>query len=497
MNAPTGLRPRHRPRHPRPPAHVPIGATGTAPRGAGIVLFACCFSLIMTQIDATAVNVALPAMGRDLGGGIGALQWVAEGYVLALACLGVTGGGIGDRYGRRTVYLIGLTTFTLASLGCGLAPDLPALIGFRVLQGVGASMLMPVTLAIIAHTFDDPAARTRAIGVWAGSSGVAAAAGPLVGGALVDAAGWRSIFVLNVPIGALGLVLARRHVPESRADRPRPFDVPGQVWWILAAAGLTYSLIHTSSAGWLSDSGLLMLGATVVAALCFGAAESRSRHPLIDPALYRDRAFTGASLLAVLDYLVFNGILFISSLQLQQVQGLSPMQAGVRLLPAPVALALGSVAAGRLAPRHGPRPVLLAAALATTTASALLILTGVHADPLRAEPAYLLLGAGLGLANPLLTDTAMIAMPRSRAGVASATVGTSRQLGSVLGVAVMGSLATTRGMRGGEVMPGGAAALEPGPAYWAAAAVAVSALLLTAWLAPRPPAPPAPAQRAA
>lgn len=456
---------------------------GATPRQAALVLAICCFSLVMTQIDATAVNVALPAMGRDLGGGISALQWVVDGYVLALACLGVTGGGLGDRYGRRTVYLIGLAVFTLASLACGAAPGLPALIAARVVQGVGASMLMPVTLAIIAHTFDDPAARTRAIGVWAGSSGVAAAAGPLVGGALVAAAGWRAIFVLNVPIGVAALVLTRRWVPESRAERPRAFDPAGQALWILTTAGLTYALIHASSGGWLSAAGLSAFGVALTAAVCFGVVESRSRHPLIDPALYRNRAFAGASLLAVLFYLAVNGTLFISSLHLQQVQGLSPMQTGLRLLPAPAALVLGSVAAGRLAPRVGPRPILLAAAVVLSAASALLVAGGENAELLSSESAYLLLGAGLGLANPLLTDIAMAAMPRARAGVASATVGTSRQLGAVLGVAVMGSLATGHGVRTGRTATHAALPpmLDARPAYVATVAVALLALLTTAW----------------
>lgn len=443
----------------------------------------------MTQIDATAVNVALPTIGHDLGGGISALQWVVDGYVLALACLGVTGGGLGDRFGRRTVYLVGLAVFTLTSLACGAAPDLPALITARVLQGVGASMLMPVTLAIIAHTYDDPAARTRAIGVWAGTSGVAAAAGPLIGGALVAAVDWRAVFVLNVPIGALGLFLTRRYIPESRAERPRPFDAAGQVLWILTTASLTYALIHASSAGWQSTPGLLLFGTAAVAAVCFGVAETRSRHPLIDPALYRNRAFAGASLLAVLFYLVFNGILFIGSLQLQQVQALSPMQTGLRLLPAPAALALCSSAAGRLAPRLGARPILLSAATALTAGSALLVLAGRAAGPLPAESAFLLLGAGLGLANPLLTDTAMAAMPRTRAGVASATVGTSRQLGSVLGVAVMGTLATVHSPQTGHIATRTTPMLDTRPGYLAAAAAALVAVLVTTWSTPRRPAP--------
>jgi EmrB/QacA subfamily drug resistance transporter len=448
------------------------------------VLLVCCFSTFMAQLDATAVNVALPAMGRDLGGGLAASQWVVDGYVLALACLAVTGGGLGDRFGRRKVYRVGLTVFTCGSLACAAAPALPALLTARVVQGVGASMLMPVTLAIIAHTFDDPAARSRAIGLWAGASGLAAAAGPLLGGGLVTAAGWRSIFWVNVPIGALALFLTRRYVPESRAAQPRPFDAAGQTLWVLATAILTYALIHAPSSGWLSGTSVLLFGAAVCAALGLVVVESRSAHPLIDPRLYRDRVFAGVSVLAVLFFLAVNGTLFISSLILQRVHGLSPVQTGLRLLPAPAALALGAMVSGRLAPRAGNRPILLSATTALSAACLLLALTGDGTSPALSEPAYLLLGSGLGLANPLLTDIAIAAMPRSRAGVASATVGTSRQLGSVLGVAIMGSLAA-HGSQTARLAKHAELTLDPRPAYLAATAVALVALCTAVAGAPR------------
>jgi MFS family permease len=434
----------------RPGARPRAGA-----RPGAMVLLVCCFSTFMAQIDATAVNVALPAMGRDLGGGLAASQWVVDGYVLALACLAVTGGGLGDRFGRRKVYRVGLTVFTCGSLACAAA-----------------------------HTFDDPTARSRAIGLWAGASGLAAAAGPLLGGGLVTAAGWRSIFWVNVPIGALALFLTRRYVPESRAAQPRPFDAAGQTLWVLATAILTYALIHAPSSGWLSGTSVLLFGAAVCAALGLVVVESRSAHPLIDPRLYRDRVFAGVSVLAVLFFLAVNGTLFISSLILQRVHGLSPVQTGLRLLPAPAALALGAMVSGRLAPRAGNRPILLSATTALSAACLLLALTGDGTSPALSEPAYLLLGSGLGLANPLLTDIAIAAMPRSRAGVASATVGTSRQLGSVLGVAIMGSLAA-HGSQTARLAKHAELTLDPRPAYLAATAVALVALCTAVAGAPR------------
>ncbi|MEV4113719.1 MFS transporter [Nonomuraea sp. NPDC049695] len=408
-----------------------------------LTLLTCCFSLFMAQLDATAVNVALPSIGKDLGGGISDLQWVVDAYVLVLACLGLSGGGIGDRYGRRRVYRIGLIVFSLASLGCGLAPTLGVLIAFRMVQAAGASMLMPVTLSIITNTFVAPAARTRAIGTWMAAGGVAAGVGPLIGGALTSALGWQAIFWINVPVGALALTLTRLYVTESRAAERRSLDIAGQAFLGCSLAALSYALIEAPRVGWASTLTLMLLAGAGLGALCFVAVEFRTDRPLIEPRYFRDRAFAGAAGIAVLTYLAVMGAQFLSSLYLQQVRGLSPPAAGAMLLPTSVALAAASPLAGRLTARYGPRPVVVAATVFLVGGLALLAETTPSTSPAFLIIAYLLIGVGWGSLNPPLTGVAVNTMPRDQAGVASAAVGASRQLGAVLGVAVMGSLTTT------------------------------------------------------
>jgi len=334
------------------------GVSDPAGRRPRLILLICCFSLFMAQLDATVVNVGLPAIGRDLHAGIADLQWVVDAYVLALASLVMSSGAAGDRVGRRRVFRVGLLTFTLASLACSLAPSFGVLIAFRLLQGAGASMLMPVTLSIIANTFPDPRRRAEAIGVWAGVAGLSAAAGPLLGGALVDFVGWRAIFWVNLPIGALALVLSGRFVPESRAAQPRPADLPGQALIGAFIAALTYGLIQAPAHGWGSPATLALLAVVVVTLAGFVTVELRTATPLFDVRLLRRPPLAGATAAAVLAYTAVMGFLFLNTLYLQQVRGLSPILAGLTILPFPAALVLASPLAGRLAGRHGPRALI-------------------------------------------------------------------------------------------------------------------------------------------
>ncbi|MGH3208079.1 MAG: MFS transporter [Trebonia sp.] len=423
------------------PATVP-----SAPRprpDPRLTLLACCFSLFMAQLDATAVNVALPSIGTDLGAGISGLQWVVDGYVLVLACLAMTGGGLGDRYGRRRVYRIGLATFSLASLGCSLMPTIVGLVGFRMVQAIGAAMLMPVTLSIVSNTFHEPVARARAIGIWAAAAGVAAGVGPIVGGALASGLGWRAIFWINLPIGALALLLTGRYVPESRAAEPRRPDLIGQAVLAVTLATLTYALIEAPRWGWGSTTTLTILAGAAIGMLCFAVVESRVGQPMIEPRYLRDRRFAGAGGIAVLTHLAVMGFLFLNSLYLQQVRDMSPLAAGAALLPVSLALAAVSPLAGRLTGRYGPRPVLVFASACLIAGLAILARSTPSTALMLLATAYVLIGAGWGLLNPPLTNVAVDTMPRDQAGVASAAVGTSRQLGAVLGVAVMGSLTIT------------------------------------------------------
>jgi EmrB/QacA subfamily drug resistance transporter len=428
-------------------ARESVAVTASADPAAGrprLVLAICCFSLFMAQLDATAVNVALPAIGRDLHAGISGLQWVVDGFVLTLGSLAMSSGAAGDRRGRRLVFRRGLVVFTAASLACSLAPDLRWLIGARMVQGAGASMLMPVTLAIIAATFTEARQRAQAIGLWAAAAGLAAAAGPLLGGVLATTAGWRSIFWINLPVGLVGIALTSRYVPESRSATPRPADLLGQASIIAFVATLTYALIEAPDQGWASAGTLALFSAASCALAAFTAIELRSAAPMIDVRLLARPALAAAIAAAVLAYLALMGFLFLNALYLQQARDLSPVRAGLAIVPFPAALAVTSPLAGRLLARCEPQ--LLIGAGGTAIAAGLFALLGAGtATPYLALcGVYLLLGTGWGLLNTPVTNLAVSSMPRQQAGVASALAGSARQVGTVLGVALLGSLASTR-----------------------------------------------------
>ena len=421
-----------------------MAATASAVAGRRrLILAICCFSLFMAQLDATAVNVALPRIGQDLHAGITGLQWVVDGFVLALGSLAMSAGAAGDRLGRRRVFRRGLVVFTAASLACSLAPDLGWLIGARVAQGAGASMLMPVTLAIIAATFTDSRQRAQAIGLWAATAGIAAAAGPLLGGVLATTAGWRAIFWINLPVGLAGVTLTTAFVPESRSVIPRPADLPGQAGVAVFVATLTYALIQAPDQGWNSPLTLVLFAGAGCALAGFAAAELRSPAPMIDVRLLARPALAAAIAAAVLAYLALMGFLFLNALYLQQARGLSPIRAGLAILPFPAALAVTSPLAGRLLARRQPH-LLIGAGGAVITAGLLALLGAGTATPYPLLCViYLLLGTGWGLLNTPVTSLAVSAMPAQQAGVASALAGSARQVGTVLGVALLGSLAST------------------------------------------------------
>lgn len=425
----------------------PMAVAASAGPAAGrprLVLAVCCFSLFMAQLDATAVNVALPTIGRDLHAGISGLQWVVDGFVLTLGSLAISSGAAGDRRGRRLMFRRGLVVFTVASLACSLAPNLGWLIGARMVQGAGASMLMPVTLAIIAATFTDVRQRAQAIGLWAATSGLAAAAGPLLGGVLTTTAGWRSIFWINLPVGLAGVALTSRYVPESRAAAPRPADLPGQASIIAFIATLTYALIQAPDQGWASARTLALFSAAGCALAAFTTVELRRAAPMVDIRLMARPAMTAAIAAALLAYLALMGFLFLNALYLQQARGLSPVRAGLAVVPFPAALAATSPLAGRLLARCQPQPLIGAGGAAIAAGLFALLGTGPGTPYLALCGVYLLLGAGWGLLNTPVTNLAISSMPRQQTGVASALAGSARQVGTVLGVALLGSLASTR-----------------------------------------------------
>jgi EmrB/QacA subfamily drug resistance transporter len=401
-------------------------------------------ALFITALDSTILNVALPTIGRDFHAGVSGLQWTIDAYSLVLASLLLLAGSTGDRLGRRKMFQIGLVLFGLGSLACALAPNLGSLIVFRMLQAIGGSLLQPNALSILTNVFTDRRERARAIGIWGGVFGIAAACGPIIGGFLVDTVGWQAIFLVNIPVVIMTFVLLARYAPESRARRPRRVDPPGQILIIVALASITSAIIEGPQRGWGSTVilGLFALGA--LALLAFIAVEQRRREPLIELRFFRSPPFAGAASMATLAFLILSGFLFLNTLELQEVRGDSALLTGVATLPATLMMAIGSPLTGRWVARRGTRVPLVVSGLAFAASALILTQLGPHASYLTLAVAYALLGAGFAMVNPPITNIAVAGMPMAQAGVASAVASSSRQLGNVLGVALVGSLLASR-----------------------------------------------------
>jgi len=435
---------------------VPVGGAGSgisiAPakrtRHPHLILAICCTSLLIVGMDVTIVNVALPAIQKDFHAHLAGLQWILDAYTLVVASFLMLAGSMSDRFGRRRVFQIGLGVFTLGSLLCSRSGTIEQLIGFRALQGLGASMLNPVALSIIANAFPDPRARARAVGIWGAVAGLSLGIGPLIGGALTETIGWRSIFWINVPIGIIAALLAARFVPESKAARVRAFDPGGQALVLIGLATLTWGVIEGPHAGW--GSGLILgLFVTAAAALVtFVLYEPRREHPLLDLRFFHSVPFSSATVLAVSAFSCFAGFLFLNALYLQQVRGYSALHTGLFTLPLAIAMIVCAPWSGRLVGTHGPRPSLLVAGVGLLAAT--LILTGLNQQTpvVWLAVAYALFGVGLGMVNPAITNSAVAGMPLSQAGVAAAIASTSRQVGAALGVAVSGTVVSASRVHG-------------------------------------------------
>jgi EmrB/QacA subfamily drug resistance transporter len=396
----------------------------------------------MAAIDATVVGIALPALGRQFHAPLVSLQWVVTGYMLALASLLLVGGTLGDQLGRRRMFCLGVIWFSAASAACAAAPNSTALVVTRVLQGIGAALLVPGSLAIIQASFV-PDDRGKAIGLWSGLGGVATAAGPLLGGYLISAASWRWIFLINVPLGVVVLALALRHVPESRQERTESrIDLLGATLTVLALAGTTYALIEGPSKGWVSAPVLGLLSLGVFGGCAFVAVERRVRAPMVPLQVFRQRQFTVTNVLTLLVYAALGGTLFLLPVELQVVDGYSALSAGMALLPLTAVMFLLSARSGRLASRIGPRlqmsvgPILIGGGLAmlSRTASDSSYLSG-------ALPAVLVLGLGLAVTVAPLTATALGSVADDRAGLASAVNNDVARVGGLIAVAVIPALA--------------------------------------------------------
>ncbi|MEV5238928.1 MFS transporter [Streptomyces cinnamoneus] len=406
------------------------------------VLAVCALSMFLVGLDTTIVNVGLPVIGDGLGVGTRSLEWVVDAYTVVLASLLVVSGALADRFGRRRVFQCGLLVFGVASLACAVAPSFGLLVAARALQGIGASMLSPVALAIVVNAMPDPRERARAIGVWASVFGLSMAAGPVTGGALISAFGWRSVFWINAPVVVAALVLVAVFVPESRGRRARRLDLPGQVLLTLTLCVSVAVLIEGPRIGWLSPLAVGGYALIAVTAAGFARVELRQSEPLMDLGLFRRPLFAASVLGAVAVFVALNVTLLLNTLYLQHARGWTPLATGTATLPLALGATLCAPWSGTLVARLGPRRPLVLAGGFTTAGGLCMVNLGPDTDVLLLLLAYLLIGIGFGFANAPITNTAVSGLPPSRAGVAGAITSTARQVGSAIGIAVAGGLAS-------------------------------------------------------
>jgi len=436
------------------------------------VLAAAVLGSAVAAIDSTVVGIALPAIGRNFALPVSSLQWVVTSYLVALSGLLLVGGALGDRYGRRRIFVVGVAWFALSSLICALAPDAGVLIAGRALQGVGGALLTPGSLAILQASFT-PDDRPRAIGAWSGLGGVATAIGPFAGGFLISAVSWRLIFLINLPLAALVVVIATRHVPETRdPNATGRVDVVGAVLVTSGLVGLAAGLIEAPSHGWSSGLVMGMLAVAVVAFIAFLVAERREPHPMLPLAIFRSRQFSATNVVTFVVYAALGGALFLLPVQLQQVSHYTPVEAGTSLLPLTAVMLALSARSGALAARIGPRLQMAVGPVVVGGGMVLLRLIGPSGDYVtEVLPGVLLLALGLAITVAPLTSTALSSAAVEHAGMASAVNNDVARAGGLIAVALLPALsglsghsylhpaAFSSGFRHAVVVAGAAAAL--------------------------------------
>jgi EmrB/QacA subfamily drug resistance transporter len=408
--------------------------------GKSVVLFTTCLGVFVAQLDTAVVNLALRHVSADLSSNVSQLQWIVDAYNLAFASFLLTGGILGDAYGRRTIFILGNILFALGTLVCGLAPDNATLIGGRALSGLGAALELPVSLAIVSQTYTEAGERARAIGIWAGCNGLAWLVGPSTGGLIVDHLGWRAIFLVTVPFAGLACVLAWNVIAANRNGGRREIDLPGQFLAVIALAAFAFGFIEGARWGWTSIPVIGCLAAAVFATIGFIIVERNSRSPLLPVELFRTAQFSTACLVAACMTFGMYATLFLLPLYLQAGRGASAFVAGLEMMPMPLAFVLVSQVSGTLAIRFGARLAMAAGMAAMGTGQLLLAFISADTSLIAIELAFLIIGIGLGLnSGPVLT-VAVSAAPKNHAGVASGIVNTARIVGATLGVAVLGAL---------------------------------------------------------
>jgi EmrB/QacA subfamily drug resistance transporter len=408
-------------------------------------LGAMCFALFMVMLDNTVVNVALPSIQRDLDASISGLEWTVNAYTLTFAVLLVTGGRLGDIFGRRRGFVIGVVIFGLSSLFIAFSQSAEWLIAGRAIQGVGAAFMMPATLSIISNAF--PAhERGKAIGTWAGASAIALAIGPVVGGFLVEHVSWQSIFLINVPVAVAAVAVALWATRESRDETAaRVIDVPGVVLLTGGLTALVLALVEGNAWGWGSPPILGLFALATAGLLGFVIAERRSAAPMVDFSTFRSRSFLGANIVAFIVSFAMLAMFFFIALYMQNVRGYSPLEAGVRFLPSTLVIIVVGPIAGRMSDRIGPRPLMVAGLLMTAASLFWQSFLAVDTSYGYLVGAFILMGVGMGLVMSPMSTAAMNSVSPDKAGVASGVLSMFRMIGGTFGVAVTGALIATIG----------------------------------------------------
>jgi DHA2 family methylenomycin A resistance protein-like MFS transporter len=413
-------------------------------------LYAICFGFFLVLLDTTALNVAAASMEREFGSGLSGLQWVLNAYTIVFASLLLTGGAMGDRFGAKRLYEIGLALFTGASLCCSLAPTVAALVGLRMVQGVGAAVMLPASLGLLSHAFPDAGERARAVSFWASIVSLGFAAGPALGGALTFAFGWRSIFLLNVPVGLFALALVRRYVEETRVNHARRIDWTGQAAAVLVLSALTYALIEAGRLGWVAPRILAGFIVAAAGAILFSLFERRSASPVLPPHLFANPAFSVCVVASLGIGFGMYGTLFVESVRLQNVHHLSALAAGLMIVPFTVTPALTTRAIDRFDGRMHFRPR-LAIGHVIAAAGAIVMMVSVWTSFggfSFVEIGLGLLGVSLGYITPAMTAGVLASSPPETSSAASGILNAARQVGALVGVALMGALMQTSGDRG-------------------------------------------------
>jgi DHA2 family methylenomycin A resistance protein-like MFS transporter len=409
-------------------------------KSKSLTLAAMTLGFVVVQLDVTIVNVALPSIGSSLGGGVAGIQWVVNAYTLIFAATILTAGALGDRFGAKRCFIAGFLLFTVASLACGLAPNLAALIAARTVQGMGAAVLVPSSLALLNHAYRDEHERTKALGIWAAGASVALAAGPVAGGLLIASIGWRSIFFVNLPLGIFGVWLTWRYAEESTQTRDRALDLTGQFIGMFALADLAVAMIDGGALGWTHSVVLAAFLLFTLAAAAFVFVEAKSHSPMLPLSLFKNQTFSAATLIGLFINISFYGLIFMFSLYFQQVKHYSPLATGLAFLPMTGVVLASNLLAGPIADRLGLRAPILIGQTLLVVGCLYLIGISQNTSYLGLGGQLLAIGAGIGLTVPPMTSALLGTVDTKLSGVASGVLNASRQAGSVIGVALFGSL---------------------------------------------------------